>query len=109
MTALELHTSDLKKAQTALALAIKQHGANSQEFWAVKDKQKKYEISFSQATNLAVEDWGKENRICHEKSFEEACLFFYQFLTSPFRPTKRAGKEGTINIDSEINDEDLPQ
>lgn len=109
MTALELHTSDLKKAQTALALAIKQHGANSQEFWAVKDKKKKYEIAWSQSFNNAIDACSGKMITQMPMTLEQWHLYFYEYLTSPYRPTKRAGKEGVANIDSEINDEDLPQ
>ena len=103
MTALELHKQDLKAGQAKLKTLTQ----GTDIWWATKDKIKKYEIAWAQSANMALERAEGKLATGSDRDFEMSHLYFYEYLTSPYRPTKRAGKEGVANIDSEINDEDL--
>lgn len=77
------------------------------EWWEVKHKMSKYEIAYSQALNVAVEQ-------CKDKPSEAIPVWhleFYKTLTEPYRlhrDTFRDGskkvkaEKGYVNIDSEI-------
>ena len=97
------HKDDISKGYKLLATATQ----GSNEFWNIKNKIHKYEVSWGQAINLAQNAFisGKYAGV----SEDDLVLQYYLSATAPYRPTKRATKDGISNIDSEINDEDLPQ
>lgn len=89
MDVVNLHKKDLAAGQKKLHSLTPQ----SNEWWEVKDKLKKFEIAFSQSLNLAVE-MCKGNLV----EMEDYQMIFYKHLTAPYR----ALPKGTSNIDDEI-------
>jgi len=100
---IELHKNDLKAGEQKL----KKLPANTNDWWAVKEKLKMYHIAYSQALNLAVQMFGRESGM----SVEDWHLHFYKLLTEPYRVHKDQFRDGTkksktdetiVNIDNEI-------
>lgn len=95
-----LHKKDLEIGNNALSKCV----PNSPEFWIVKNKIHKYEVSWGQAINLAQTAFlsGKYGDLTEDELVEK----YYLTATEPYRPEKKL-PAGVANIDSEITEGDL--
>lgn len=95
MDVISLHKQDLATGRKSL----KAQAPQSNVWWEIKERLKKYEIAFSQSLNLAVQAGG--NIFGLNDDLAKKHLAFYKILTNPYRPEKKL-KEGMTNLDSEI-------
>lgn len=96
MDVISLHKADLAAGHKKLSTLPPQ----SPEWWDVKNRISKYEISYGQSANMACTPVMLE-----QGSFEQRHLYFYQHLTAPYRVEKKKETKlpaGIVNIDDEI-------
>lgn len=98
----ELHKKDLEAGKKALEIVIKKFGQNSNEFWEVKNRLSKFEISYGQSANMALQEitttitalvkmdgLHATTSAEIEKNFTARHLYYYQYLTAPYRRERK--------------------
>lgn len=97
MNVIELHKKDLAAGTAKLHSLTPQ----SNEWWEIKERLKKYEIAWAQSFNTAVQL--RIGDTSGARSIADMQLEHYQHLTAPYRPEKKLPK-GMANIDDEVGE-----